>query len=152
KVMMTMKRYMPFALIAALAASAGWGASALSLRSRSNLTPATPDATQMAAAPVAANAQPEILAQASNNVAADAMHNTLAAQPVVAAAPASVARTTATRARVVNSRVNDNTREMARSESDEVSRSSAPIERKRGMSNKTKTAVTIGGGAGLGAI
>ena len=48
--------------------------------------------------------------------------------------------------------MNDDTREMARSESDEVNRSSVPIERQRGMSNKTKTAVTIGGGAGLGAI
>lgn len=146
--MMTMKRYMSFALVAALAASAGWGASALSLQSKSNLTPVTTDATNMAASPLVANAQPEVLTKGATNVAANTAPNVPAAQPVVAAAPAPVAHTT--RARVVNRQVPDDTREMARSE--EVNRSSAPIERKRGMSNKTKTAITIGGGAGLGAI
>ncbi len=85
-----------------------------------------------------------MLANASANVLA--AHNTPAAQPV------GVARATATRARVANPRVNGDSREMARGESEEVNHSSAPIARQRGMSNKTKTIATIGGGAALGAI
>lgn len=147
--MNTMKRYISFALIAVMAASAGWGASALALRSKSNSTPATPDAAQMSVAPVAAHSQPQMLATDSANVA-DTTHNTSIAQPVVAAAPVASAATT--RARVVNAQTNDDTREIARTESEEVNRSSAPVERHRGMSNKTKTIATIGGGAALGAI
>jgi hypothetical protein len=150
--MTKMKRYISFALVAALAASAGWGASALSLQSKSNLTSAPQEAAQMKIVP--ASLQPEMLTASSSAapVAASAGRSTPVAQPAVSAESVPVTRTTARRAREVNPRVVDETPEAARGESDEIDRAPAPIERKKGMSNKTKTVIAIGGGAATGAI
>jgi hypothetical protein len=150
--MTNVKRYISFALVAALAASAGWGASALTLHSKSDSAATLPETAQAAAVPATLNhAMP--LANLAATEMARPMASALAAQPVMREEAAPVARRPATRARVVNRQVNDETREVVRAESAEASHASSPAyERKSGMSNKTKTAIVIGGGAATGAI
>ena len=150
--MMIMKKYTSFALIAALAATAGWGASALASYQKSNAVSAPQEAVQSTTTPPGVT-QSNLLAN-SPATAADALERTgLVAQPAVSEAAAPMVRTSPRRSRVVNRPLDNGTQEIGRNESREVSRSSAPVyERKSGMSNKTKTAIAIGGGAATGAI
>jgi hypothetical protein len=123
--MNTVNKYTSYVLIAALAGSAGWGFSALASRHDSNAVSSQPEAAPAATA--------EMAAHSSNSAFAE-----------------ETVKAPTTRSRVAGS--HHSSRQVARNESRETSRSSAPAyERKKGMSNKTKTIIAIGGGAATGA-
>jgi hypothetical protein len=163
--MTTVKKYTSFILIAALSATAGWGASALAFHQNSHSISAPQGVAPVAALPASSFDQAGQTANlnlapipVSAAIEKDS-YSLPAAQPVVVKKAAPVAR--ASRPRVVSRQMeNDAERSdpsllpaMARNESHEASRSSTPAyERKKGMSNKTKTAIVIGGGAATGAI
>lgn|GEM_PF-3080870 len=159
--MTTVKRYTSLIVVAVLAASAGWGFSALATRRDPNAVtsqpaaPAPQDVVPATAVPAPGLNQSSQFATAPANIAATPEKSALTAQPgssETAAAP--VARSSASRAPVVHRRTGTGaTSDVARSESREVRPASTPAyEHKSGMSNKTKTAIVIGGGAATGAI
>ena len=134
------KLYVPFAIVALVAGLVGWGGAIFANRQTVEATPA----------PVASQLAPVAFAQPQTAVLPDGQLVTLqpiqTAQPVAYAAQpiAPVTQAVPVQARSAAQRaapVYRNTRESV---------SSAPA-RKRGMSNKTKAAIAIGGGAGVGA-
>jgi hypothetical protein len=157
--MTRLDRFSSIVIVAILAATAGWAASAFTARQHnvpapgvstvpvSNSVIAQPDAPIAPVSMESAAVQPEIRTVASRA-------NLTTASPVVAAPVEAPKRAIATRPRVVNPQ-NDST-EVARAETRASNRSSAPAyeprqERKSGMSKTTKTAIVIGGGAAMGA-
>lgn len=142
--MLNNKQYLPFALVAVVASGLGWGASAFMNRETTNamtsslaVSPAAaPTANQVALpvqaqtfAPVAVPVNAEALPQATPLVIYRE-----AAAPIVRTVPA---RTRAAAQPVVTANDNETERPV--------------LSRKKGMNNKTKTAIAIGGGAGVGA-
>jgi hypothetical protein len=139
------KNYLPLALVAVVAASIGWGVSALGVNKKSqvvtpavetapmtsNLIPVAPQPAQLTSEPA-----PLVLPIAT-------------AKPAIAERP--VKRTVAARPRTVNPAADE---EAARNETGESSpEATLPVrELKKGMGNGTKTAIAIGGGAATGAI
>ena len=137
-------RYLPFAVVALVASVLGWGASAYSNRETTNAMVANKTAVmELQAAAPAANVQP-LVPQTFQPVGQQALVSQPAAPVervvVVREAPQTVVRTKSVRAA------------SAPSESVAKDETYTPTTaRKRGMSNKTKTVIAIGGGAGLGA-
>ncbi len=133
------KAYVPFAAVAFIAGILGWGASTYANKQTAEATPAT-IASQAFAQPQTQTAvlpdgqivtvQPIQTAQPLHYVA----------QPVTPVA-APVIRTQSAPVRTVAQPVARNSRENV---------SPAPV-RKKGMSNKTKTVLAVGTGAGVGA-
>jgi hypothetical protein len=143
--MMNSNRYFPFALVAVVAGILGWGASTLMSKETTNAM----QAGQALTAPALGfqgQMQPQYVtgAQAAQLAAQTPM--TLVAVPVQPAmpvvvageAPAPVVRTASAKARP------------AVYQSADEPINSVPV-RKKGMSNKLKTAIVIGGGAATGA-
>lgn len=150
--MINQSKYVPFALVALVASVLGWGASTYMNRETTNAMSAqNPAALGLQSNVPAANIQP-IAPQALQPVA-PLVADQVAAQPaapiervvVVREAAPAVVRTVPVRARTAS----------APSESvthNESYEPAAPATaRKKGMSNKAKTAIAIGGAAGVGA-
>ncbi len=134
--MKNLKSYFPFAIVAVIAALVGWGVSAFGLNQKSNVV-AQPEAAQISNDLAPATIQPAQLIGDPAQFTAPVESPVTVAQPVAAKA---TPRAQAARPRIAR---ND----------DEASRSVEPtVEKKPGMSNKTKTAIVIGGGAATGAI
>jgi len=134
------KNYLPFVLVAVVAACIGWGVSAIGSNQKTNAVAPAVETAPMANTLVAA--QP---AQIATEPASP-----VELAPVVApvARPA-VKRSASSRPRVASSE--DITAE-SRDESSESSPRTLPVrDRKKGMSNTAKTAIAIGGGAATGA-
>jgi hypothetical protein len=158
-IMTRLDRFSSIVIVAILAATAGWAASAFTLRQHnvpapgvstvpvSNSVISQPDALIAPVMMESAASQPE-----QQSVAART--NLAKVSPVVAAPVEAPTSAVATRPRVVN-RQNDST-QIARAETRASNRSAPPAyesrqERKSGMSKTTKTAIVIGGGAAMGA-
>lgn len=137
------KQYLPFALVAVVASGLGWGASSFMNRETTSamISPtALPTAQQPVANQVAlpaaqnfapVNAAAPVNAPVNAEVAAPApplvVYREAPVARTVAAPPVRVART------------------------DDESAERPVLKRKKGMSNKAKTAIAIGGSAGVGA-
>jgi hypothetical protein len=144
---MNNNRYLPFALVAVVASVLGWGASTYMNRETTNAMVAANHAAALAqqASQPAASFQPVApltlapLSQQSLAPMAPVEHAV-----TVREAPRAVARTAPVRPRsagVTNE---------ASNEAASAPMNPAPV-RKKGMSNKAKTAIAIGGAAGVGA-
>ncbi len=140
---MNNRAYVPFAAIAFIAGILGWGASTYANKQTAEAMPAqlAPQAfaqpqTQTAVLPDGqiVTVQPIQTAQPLNYIAQPVA-------PVTAPVAAPIIRTASAPVRTVAQPAARNTREDV---------SPAPI-RKRGMSNKTKTVLAVGTGAGVGA-
>jgi len=158
--MINQSKYVPFALVALVASVLGWGASTYMNRETTNAMSAqNPAALGLQSNVPAANVQP-IAPQAFQPVA-PLVADPVAAQPtapvervvVVREAAPAVVRTAPVRARTASapneSAANNASESIANNRSYEPA---APATaRKKGMSNKAKTAIAIGGAAGVGA-
>jgi hypothetical protein len=149
---MNNNRYLPFALVAVVASVLGWGASTYMNRETTNAMVAANHAAALAqqASQPAASFQPVApLTLAPLSQQSLAPMAAVPAAPVehavtVREAPRAVARTAPVRPRsagVTNE---------ASNEAASAPMNPAPV-RKKGMSNKAKTAIAIGGAAGVGA-
>ncbi|HZS05984.1 MAG TPA: hypothetical protein VFD58_14190 [Blastocatellia bacterium] len=144
------------ALIASLAATAGWGASSFTSRLNNSAATAAAPANNFQPSDQFASAEgavtkPAIPAQVSNQLVAPARTALSAGATAASVEPvAETARATqraATRPRVVNQRAYENSRGVASNETAYEPR----VERKRGMSNTMKNVIAIGGGTAVGA-
>ncbi len=139
------KSYLPLALVAVVAASIGWGASAIGSRQKTNAVAPVVETAPVANTLVAAAPQPaQVVSEPASPVKLAPV-----AKPAVA-----VKRSAAPRPRVVNQTADEEVNAEPREETSESSaKTTLPVrERKKGMSNKAKTAIAIGGGAATGAI
>jgi len=145
--MINNNRYLPFAIVALVAGTLGWGVSTLTSKETTNAMtapvvqpqPSTPQTLQpqQSFAPVTV---PEATNALPVQQPAQVVYVKEAPAPVVRTVP--VRASTATQpATVANEGANEDRREV-------LERTTT---RKRGMSNKTKTAIAVGGAAGLGA-
>jgi hypothetical protein len=140
---MTMNnRYAPFAVVALIASVLGWSASAWTNREQ---TVAQTLPTNNATLGLQPNTQAPMQFAPQGPVAPITY---AAVQPVAQAAPAQITAVREAAAPVVRTAPVRTSTAAASSEATPVSTTST---RKKGMSNKAKTAIAIGGGAGLGA-
>ncbi|MFN7944052.1 MAG: glycine zipper domain-containing protein [Blastocatellia bacterium] len=152
--MTRLDRFSSIILVAVLAATAGWAASAFTSRhAQSDLT--APQALNMPAIP-ASNFQPVTAGTNSVTAFSPEPQNVLTSRSAlssspVSAAPAEVATPVATRPRVVNPQARNESRTVSHSPS-ENDRYEPRVEQKRGMSKTMKNAIVIGGGAATGAV
>jgi len=141
--MINNNRYLPFALVALVAGTLGWGVSTLTSRETTSAMTA-PVVQPQPSVPETLQPQ-QSFAPVTVPEATNALPAQQPAQVVyVKEAPAPVVRTVPVRTRATTQPAtiaDDDNREV-------LTRTTA---RKRGMSNKTKTAIAIGGAAGLGA-
>jgi hypothetical protein len=145
--MLTNNRYLPFALVALVSSALGWGASTLTSKETTSAMPVA----QLSAQPNAlqpVSPQPITMRAFAPVTVPEATNALTSQQPaqvvVVKEAPAPVVRTVPVRTRATTqpaTTVDEDNREV-------LTRTTT---RKRGMSNKAKTAIAIGGAAGLGA-
>lgn len=144
--MTRLDRFSSIILVAVLAATAGWAASAFTSRhAQSDLT--APQMLNTSAIP-ASSFQP-VTADVGSNAATQ---NVLTSRTALSASPvAEVAAPVATRPRVVNPQARNATRTASHSPS-EADRYEPRVEQKRGMSKTMKNAIVIGGGAATGAV
>ena len=148
--MTRLDRFSSIILVAVLAATAGWAASAFtSRRAQSDLT--APQMLNTSAIP--ANSFQPVTADATSAAALNpAPQNALTSRTALSASPvAEVAAPVATRPRVVNPQAHNESRTVSPAPS-ATERYEPRVEQKRGMSKTMKNAIVIGGGAATGAI
>ena len=151
--MRNVKSYFPFAIVAMLAALVGWSVSAFGVNQKSNTVATQPEIAQVSnnLTPVASQSAPLVTEQAQ--MAAPELAPVAVAKPVASRSSNSAKRVSAARPRFVNQTERSESAEIERSDDTEVAPATTPVrEKKQGMSNGTKTAIVIGGGAATGAI
>jgi hypothetical protein len=151
--MKNVKSYFPFAIVAVLAAVVGWSVSAFGVNQKNNAIATQPEVAQVAnnLAPVGSQSAPLVIEQAQ--LAAPELASVAVAKPVAAKTANSATRASAVRPRIMNQTERGESSEAERNDDGEVAPATTPArEKKKGMSNGTKTAIVIGGGAATGAI
>ncbi|MGH9849245.1 MAG: hypothetical protein ACREBD_05245 [Blastocatellia bacterium] len=151
--MRNVKSYFPFAIVAVLAAVVGWSVSAFGVNQKSSAIATQPEVAQVAnnLAPVASQSAPLVIEQAQ--IAPPELAPVAVAKPVATKTANSATRVPAVRPRVVNQTERSESAEIERIDDSEIAPATTPArEKKQGMSNGTKTAIVIGGGAATGAI
>src|SRR5262249_29427429 len=148
--MTQMKNYLPLALVAVLAGIIGWSVSALGVNRSSQAV-----APQVQTAPVTNQLVP-VPAQ-SEQLVSQPLPSTapeVVTTPTSIKAPATVKRSVARKRPVLRQPAVEGSSESGGySETADRSSSRLPVrQRETGMSNGTKTAIAIGGGAATGAI
>jgi len=151
--MRNVKSYFPFAIVAVLAAVVGWSISAFGVNQKSNAVATQPEATQIANNLAPVTAHPALLVTEQAQIAVPELAPVAVAKPVAAKTANSATRASAVRPRVVNQTERSEPSETESNDDSEVAPATTPVrEKKQGMSNGTKTAIVIGGGAATGAI
>ena len=148
------KNYLTFAIVAILAGSVGWGASALGVNKKSEAIAPQVESLPVTNQLVAPTTPSEQLSSEPIQSSAPLIVTAPVSRPAVVRAPATVKRSASSRSRAVSQPDVETAPETARNgESEAPSRSTLPVrERKSGMSNTTKTILAIGGSAATGAI